>query len=100
MKKKVRIVTKRKKFRPQGILITAWFLSFVGYLASNMFITSHNAAQASEIQKIENEKRVLNESINSLSLSVKELSTRERIMSIVSEKGLRSIPDNVVSITR
>lgn len=81
-----------------GILGLVWIIMFVSYLATSIFLHSYNAELAKRVQ--DNEIRIaqLNESINATSLSVKELSTRERVMSIVTAKGLASNPDNVVSI--
>lgn len=98
MSKKIRFVSKRKKLNIMGILGLVWIIMFVSYLATSIFLHSYNAELAKRVQ--DNEIRIaqLNESINATSLSVKELSTRERVMSIVTAKGLASNPDNVVSI--
>lgn len=98
MSKKIRFVSKRKKLNIMGILGLVWIVMFVSYLATSIFLHSYNAELAKRVQ--DNEIRIaqLNESINATSLSVKELSTRERVMSIVTAKGLASNPDNVVSI--
>lgn len=81
-----------------GILGLVWIIMFVSYLATSIFLHSYNAELAKRVQDNEIKIAQLNESINATSLSVKELSTRERVMSIVTAKGLASNPDNVVSI--
>lgn len=98
--KTVKFVTKKKRVNIKGILLLVWLFSFFVYILSSVFIQSHNVATVSEIHKQEEEIKKLNESINILSLNVKELSTRERIVSIVKDQGLDSNPDNVVSINR
>lgn len=98
MSKKIRFVSKRKKLNIMGILGLAWIIMFVSYLATSIFLHSYNAELAKRVQDNEIKIAQLNESINATSLSVKELSTRERVMSIVTAKGLASNPDNVVSI--
>lgn len=98
MSKKIRFVSKRKKLNIMGILGLVWIVMFVSYLATSIFLHSYNAELAKRVQDNEIKIAQLNESINATSLSVKELSTRERVMSIVTAKGLASNPDNVVSI--
>lgn len=98
MSKKIRFVSKRKKLNIMGILGLVWIIMFVSYLATSIFLHSYNAELAKRVQDNEIKIAQLNESINATSLSVKELSTRERVMSIVTAKGLASNPDNVVSI--
>lgn len=98
MKKKIKFVTKKRKFRLGSFFTLVWLLAFGAYIATSVFVHSYNSTILSEIQKNEEEIAKLNESINILSLNVKELSTRERIVSIVKNQGLKPNPDNVVSV--
>lgn len=98
MSKTIRFVSKKKKLNIAGILGLVWIIMFISYLTTSIFLHSYNAELAEHVQKNEEKIAQLNESINATSLRVKELSTRERIMSIVTAKGLASNPDNVISI--
>lgn len=98
MSKKIRLVSKKRKLNITGILLFVWLFVFLGYLATNVFLHAYNTELAADVQMNEEKIAQLNESINATSLSVKELSTRERILSIVTTQGLSSNPDNVVSV--
>lgn len=98
MSKEIRLVSRKKRLNIGGIIVLLWFVGLVCYIATSIFVSAHNVTIINNIKAQDNEIARLNESINILSLNVKELSTRERIVSIVKDQGLQSNPDNVISL--
>lgn len=100
MKKQVKLITEKKKINVFGIFFLLWCVVLIGYLGTSVFLHSYNTGLTTQILENDNKISALNESVNTLSLNVKELSTRERVVNMVSSQGLKSNADNVVSVQR
>lgn len=100
MKKKIKLVTERKRINWLGMFFLLWCITLVGYLGTSIFLHSYNTKLTTNILENDQQIATLQESVNTLSLTVKELSTRERVVNMVSSQGLKSNADNVVSVQR
>lgn len=100
MEKRVKLVTEKKKINWLGMFFLLWCMTLIGYLGTSIFLHSYNTNLTTKI--LENDQKIstLKESVNTLSLTVKELSIRERVVNMVSSQGLKSNADNVVSVQR
>lgn len=91
---------KRKRIKLQGVLILAFIFALFSFLSSSIFLRAYNVQLSVQIQSVKNEIVLLEQSNDVLTVEIQSLSSKERVMAIATDAGLRVNQENVVMINK
>lgn len=91
---------KRKRIKIQGVLGLAFTLALFAYIASSIFLRAYNVQLSVQIQSVQSEIALLEQSNEVLSVEIQSLSSKERVMAIALDAGLSVNQENVVMIDK
>ena len=95
----VKIVKKKRKLRVEGIVSLVFVLSILCYFGSVTILRSQNVVKQTQLGEVQKDIELLNSDVANLTLEVKQLSSRDRILEIAEKHGLSVRQDQIVSIT-
>ena len=95
------IVKKRKKrsIKLQVFSIFMLSLSCVCYLGTSLFVRSYNNSLSTQKQQLESQIAALEVENDAIKVTIQNLSTRDRVVSIANDAGLTMNQSNIVTIT-
>lgn len=91
---------KRKRIKIQGVLGLAFTLALFAYITSSIFLRAYNVQLSVQIQGVQSEIALLEQSNEVLSVEIQSLSSKERVMAIALDAGLSVNQENVVMIDK
>jgi len=91
---------KRKRIKLQGVLILAFIFALISFLASSIFLRAYNVQLSVQIQSVENEIVLLEQTNSILNVEIQSLSSKERVMAIALDAGLSVNQENIVMINK
>jgi len=91
---------KRKRLKLQGVLSLAFTLALFAYIASSIFLRAYNVQLTVQIQKIRNNIVLIERSNQVLNVEIQSLSSKERVMAIALDAGLKVYQENIVMINK
>ncbi len=96
-----KIVKKRKKrsIKLQVFSIFMLSLSCVCYLGTSLFVRSYNNSLSTQKQQLESQIAALEVENDAIKVTIQNLSTRDRVVSIANDAGLTMNQSNIVTIT-
>ena len=94
----VKIVKKKRKLRIEGIISLVFVLSILSYFASVTILRSQNVVKQTQLSDVENDIEVLESDVANLTLEVKKLGSRDRILEIAERHGLSVRQEQIVSV--
>ncbi len=92
-----KLVKRRRRVRLEGIATLFLALSICLYLVATFGLKSYNITLAKHSQALEGEQSTIQEAVSTMELEVKELQSRDRVMAIAQEDGIKT-NQNQVSI--
>ncbi len=96
-----KIVRKRKKrnIKLQVFSLFMLSLSCVLYLGTSLFVRSYNNSLSTQKQQLESQIAALEVENDAIKVTIQNLSTRDRVVSIANDAGLTMNQSNIVTIT-
>lgn len=96
-----KIVKKRKKrsIKLQVFSIFMLSLSCVCYIGTSLFVRSYNNSLSTQKQQLESQIAALEVENDAIKVTIQNLSTRDRVVSIANDAGLTMNQSNIVTIT-
>lgn len=94
----VKIVKKKRKLRIEGIISLVFVLSILCYFGSVTILRSQNVVKQTQLGEIENDIELLDSDVSNLTLEVKQLDSRDRILEIAEKNGLTVRQEQIVSV--
>lgn len=96
-----KIVRKRKKrnIKLQVFSLFMLSLSSVLYLGTSLFVRSYNNSLSTQKQQLESQIAALEVENDAIKVTIQNLSTRDRVVSIANDAGLTMNQSNIVTIT-
>ncbi|MGL5978889.1 MAG: hypothetical protein ACRCZJ_07850 [Erysipelotrichaceae bacterium] len=89
---------KQNKRISEIILYSLAVLSCFAFIGSKFFIQSYNVTLANEVSSLNATILVEQEKVSTMSLEVKQMENRDRILELVEEDGLTANQDNIVAL--
>lgn len=81
-----------------NIVVSMTLFFGIGYIMSEYFIQANNVTMAKKIQIMQQAILEAEERVATLSIEVKQLENRDRVLDIVEQEGLEPNQDNVVAV--
>ncbi|MCI5773874.1 MAG: hypothetical protein MR210_04860 [Erysipelotrichaceae bacterium] len=96
-----KIVRKRKKrsIKLQVFSLFMLSLSCIAYLLTSLFLRSYNNSLSTQKQQLESQIAALEVENDAIKVTIQNLSTRDRVVSIANDAGLTMNQSNIVTIT-
>ncbi|MDQ0362221.1 cell division protein FtsL [Breznakia pachnodae] len=95
----VKIVKKKRKLRIEGLISLIFVISILCYFGSVTILRSQNVVKQTQLGEIENDIELLDSDVANLTLEVKQLDSRDRILEIAEKHGLTVRQEQIVSVT-
>lgn len=73
-------------------------LTFIGWLATSLFVNTINASLTMKIQEMSEELETLTENNQTLNYEIQSLENKDRIYELAETANMDQIQDNIISI--
>lgn len=94
----IKKVRRNKGNRAIIVVFSMTMVLGLGFIMSKYFVQSNNVTMAKELQTMQKAILEAEEKVATLSIEVKQLENRDRVLDIVEQEGLEPNQDNVVAV--